>query len=423
MTKDEPRQSIYNKGRLAGLGVAGIFAMSLLVGPVLLSNGHTPFLAGIGNIPSSIVEQNLSWIVHSEPINALSIPTWMIHFSSVYEYLFAMGLIWQYSIATKNESWKGLTWGMLPLHASGICACTYHFFYNNPELQFLVSTQAGLTLLGNITCMIAAYRIAVSNGWNVFNEIPFFNSKSSTSATGLLADGLAAQPLVTSVDAVDTTQSLIIKLSALTILTSYLVKYGELGIDLPFTANVPVAIAMVIGFPGIVALQYYLKSQQPNAEVYPTKSVSIFSNLKLPSFGGSGDDKKPSLSMADVKKYGIAGTVAYVLTELAFWVVAFPVAGTALYQSTGHWPDVINDTTDRAAVLAFIFAGANIARAFVPIRFGAALALAPWVDTNIISRISTLQSKSESTSDVIDITSSTTTTTTVETRSTEKSRR
>merc|ERR1712157_612460 len=97
------------------------------------------------------------------------------------------------------------------------------------------------------------------------------------------------------------------------------------------------------------------------------------------SFGDS------SLSMEDVKKYGVSGTVAYVLTELAFWIVAFPVAATALYQSTGHWPDVINESGDRAAVLAFIFAGANVARLFVPVRLGAALALAPWVDANLLN--------------------------------------
>lgn len=89
---------------------------------------------------------------------------------------------------------------------------------------------------------------------------------------------------------------------------------------------------------------------------------------------------------ADVKKYGVAGTVAYVITELAFWIVAFPVAANALYQSTGHWPDVFNDSGDRAAVIGFIFAGANIARLAVPLRVGAALALAPWVDRNLINR-------------------------------------
>ena len=31
----------------------------------------------------------------------------------------AAGLVWDYAEATGNERWKGLTWGMLPLHASG----------------------------------------------------------------------------------------------------------------------------------------------------------------------------------------------------------------------------------------------------------------------------------------------------------------
>ena len=37
--------------------------------------------------------------------------------------------IWKFADATDNPKWKGLTWGMLPLHASGIAACTYHVFY------------------------------------------------------------------------------------------------------------------------------------------------------------------------------------------------------------------------------------------------------------------------------------------------------
>lgn len=135
----------------------------MALGPSLGFGAHSEFLFGAGDLPTELV-QTLPWVSHGEPINALSIPTWMIHFSSVIEYLVAMSLVWKFSEVTNNEKWKGLTWGMLPLHASGICACTYHFFYNPSSLQFLVSTQAGLTLLGNITCMIAAYRIAVSNG-------------------------------------------------------------------------------------------------------------------------------------------------------------------------------------------------------------------------------------------------------------------
>jgi hypothetical protein len=122
------------KGRNIALGIAAAFFATLAVGPSLGIEAHTPFLAGIGGLPADMTLA-LPWLAHSEPINALSIPTWAIHFSSVLEYLFAMTLVWKYSENTGNESWKGLTWGMLPLHASGVCACTYHFFYNPSDLR------------------------------------------------------------------------------------------------------------------------------------------------------------------------------------------------------------------------------------------------------------------------------------------------
>ena len=100
---------------------------------------------------------------------------------------------------------------------------------------------------------------------------------------------------------------------------------------------------------------------------------------KLPGADGEG------VSYADIKKFGVAGTLAYILTELAFWAIAFPVASTSFYNLNGHWPD-FGDGGDRTAVLAFIFAGANVARLVVPLRFGAAVALIPWVDENICQR-------------------------------------
>lgn len=284
-----------------------------------------------------------------------------------------MGLVWDFSENTGNEKWKGLTWGMLPLHASGIAACTYHFFYNPSSLQFLVTTQAGLTLLGNITCAIAAYRIAISNGWTLgeLNPLP----ASSTSPKGIIVENAATMPLELTEDKTSNV-ALAAKLSALTFGTAYVVKYGELGLDLPFEKSAVAGAAIVALFPAITALNFYNKGLQEGGEGFSMRSLGI------------GGDDGEGLSMADVKKYGVSGTVAYVLTELAFWAVAFPVASTALYQSTGHWPDVINDTADRATVLGFIFAGANVARLLVPLRLGAALALAPWVDENIISRTS-----------------------------------
>lgn len=53
------------------------------------------------------------------------------------------GLFWKYAEVTGNPLWKGMTWGMLPSLGSAMCACTWHFFYNAPSLEFLVALQAG----------------------------------------------------------------------------------------------------------------------------------------------------------------------------------------------------------------------------------------------------------------------------------------
>eukprot|EP00569_Conticribra_weissflogii_P005252 CAMPEP_0171328038 /NCGR_PEP_ID=MMETSP0878-20121228/401_1 /TAXON_ID=67004 /ORGANISM="Thalassiosira weissflogii, Strain CCMP1336" /LENGTH=555 /DNA_ID=CAMNT_0011827857 /DNA_START=30 /DNA_END=1697 /DNA_ORIENTATION=+ len=351
---------------IGGIGVI-LFAVACALGTGLGFQAHSPFLFGAGNLPEDTVI-SLPFVMHSEPVNALSIPTWAIHFSSVFEFLFAMDIIWKFASTTDNPKWKGLTWGMLPLHASGIAACTYHFFYNPSSLQFLVELQAFLTLLGNVTCAIAAYRIAISNGWTLKELNPF--PKSDISPEGIAIDEAAALPYNV-VAATDSELVLAAKLFGLTLVSSYVLKYGELALDLPLTENGIAAGAIVFGIPAITGYLYYNRSKEESGE-----------GFILPSFGKDGE----GLSMADVKKYGAAGTVAYVLTELAFWAVAFPVASTALYQTTGHWPDVINDNGDRAAVLAFIFTGANIARLLVPLRLGAALALAPWVDENILNK-------------------------------------
>jgi len=96
-----------------------------------------------------------------------------------------------------------------------------------------------------------------------------------------------------------------------------------------------------------------------------------------------GLDKVQSYS--DLKAIGVAGVIAYILTELAFWAVAFPVASASFFNLNGHWPDY-GDGADRTAVLAFIFAGANVARLVVPLRLAAALAITPWVDENVCKR-------------------------------------
>ena len=94
------------------------------------------------------------------PANALSVPTWGVHVFSLVEWLVAMGLVWEYAAASGVKEWRWLTWGMLPLHASGVCACVQHFFFNAADLEWLVTAQGALTMAGNAGMCAAAGKLA-----------------------------------------------------------------------------------------------------------------------------------------------------------------------------------------------------------------------------------------------------------------------
>ncbi|KAG6407968.1 hypothetical protein SASPL_130969 [Salvia splendens] len=133
---------------------------------VMFSRGATGVLIGAAGItimslagPSSAAE----FPILTEPPNALSLSTWAVHVSSVVEWATAMALVWQYGEKSGYQSWKGLSWGMVPLLGGALCACTWHFFYNAESLEILVALQAALTVIGNATMCIAAYRIYASS--------------------------------------------------------------------------------------------------------------------------------------------------------------------------------------------------------------------------------------------------------------------
>ena len=121
---------------------------------------------------------------------------------------------------------------MLPLHASGVAACTYHFFYNNPDLAFLVTLQAGLTALGNTTVAIAAFRLALSNGWTIGELDPrklFSKGDDGEAAPATAAEAEAAAPAAAAYGGAAIVPSAA-KLVLLTALASFTVKYGELAL-------------------------------------------------------------------------------------------------------------------------------------------------------------------------------------------------
>ncbi|XP_018458519.2 uncharacterized protein LOC108829354 [Raphanus sativus] len=129
-------------------------SLSGLVGTGLVA---ATFMAGGG--PDSTAMAAVDALHLSEPANALSLPTWAVHVSSVVEWITAMALVWKYGERKGYESWKGLSWGMVPLLGGALCACTWHFFYNAESLEVLVALQGALTVIGNITLCIAAFRI------------------------------------------------------------------------------------------------------------------------------------------------------------------------------------------------------------------------------------------------------------------------
>ncbi|PZO41484.1 MAG: hypothetical protein DCF19_09795 [Pseudanabaena frigida] len=92
-------------------------------------------------------------------MHSLSFPTWIIHISSVIEWTLAIWLIWTYNKQYPHRGWGGLAWAMFPALVSAMCAVTWHFFDNAASLEWLVTVQAALTLIGNCTLAIAAYFI------------------------------------------------------------------------------------------------------------------------------------------------------------------------------------------------------------------------------------------------------------------------
>ncbi len=92
-------------------------------------------------------------------MHALSIPTWMVHVSSVLEWILAIWFVWQYAETSGYLAWRTLSFGMLPALVSAMCACTWHFFDNPAALNWLVTLQAAMTVVGNCTVCAAAWWI------------------------------------------------------------------------------------------------------------------------------------------------------------------------------------------------------------------------------------------------------------------------
>ncbi|CAL6358457.1 unnamed protein product [Bathycoccus prasinos] len=203
----------------------------------------------------SVVSSLIASAKHGEPGNALSLPTWVIHASSLIEWLVAMSLIWNYADVKKRPSYKGLTWGMVTSHASGLAACTFHVFYNSPALNSVVALQAGLTCIGNATMGIAAYRMYQEGKRLGISS----DDADDADAVSVLAGTKALQTPSAGTSFLETDDAfLLLKLALVSTLVSALVKWGSLFVDFPFEPSVLLAYSMIV-FPTILNMNAWKK--------------------------------------------------------------------------------------------------------------------------------------------------------------------
>ena len=95
-------------------------------------------------------------------MHELSFGTWLIHISSVIEWIIAILVINKISTYKKYNLFFLLSLAMVPNLIGAMCAITWHIYDNQENLYGLVSLQGIFTLIGNSTLALAA--IGISRG-------------------------------------------------------------------------------------------------------------------------------------------------------------------------------------------------------------------------------------------------------------------
>ena len=92
-------------------------------------------------------------------MHELSFGTWLIHISSVIEWIYAIFVINKISSFKKFEIYFWLSLGMIPNLVGAMCAITWHIYDNQTGLYGLVTLQGIFTLIGNSTLAITTFAI------------------------------------------------------------------------------------------------------------------------------------------------------------------------------------------------------------------------------------------------------------------------
>ena len=92
-------------------------------------------------------------------MHELSFGTWLIHISSVIEWIFCIFVINKISEYKKYNLFFWLSIAMIPNLIGAMCAITWHIYDNQDILYGLVTLQGIFTFIGNSTLALAAIKI------------------------------------------------------------------------------------------------------------------------------------------------------------------------------------------------------------------------------------------------------------------------
>ena len=92
-------------------------------------------------------------------MHELSFGTWLIHISSVIEWIYAIFIIKKISNYKNLHIFYWFSLAMIPNLIGAMCAITWHIFDNQSELYGLVTLQGIFTFVGNSTLAIATIAI------------------------------------------------------------------------------------------------------------------------------------------------------------------------------------------------------------------------------------------------------------------------
>ena len=92
-------------------------------------------------------------------MHELSFGTWLIHISSVIEWIFTIFVIYKISTYKEYNLFFWLSLAMVPNLIGAMCAITWHVYDNQDVLYGLVTLQGIFTFIGNSTLALAAIKI------------------------------------------------------------------------------------------------------------------------------------------------------------------------------------------------------------------------------------------------------------------------